>query len=488
MLKRIVKQVLIRAVHARNESTRRRLGLADATLPPQTWGFDVGPSGHLTVDGCDAVEMAERFGTPLHIVSQSQLEKTYRRFLGSFAAHYPHVEIGYSYKTNPLPGVLRALHDIGALAEVISHFELWLAQVLGVPPERTIFNGPAKTPAALELAVSSGIRLINFDNLDEIETTARLAEAYGRTQEVGVRLVTSVGWSSQFGLSVAQGDAREAFARIARYPRLVPSALHIHLGTGIKSIATYAQAVREVLDFAAMLLREMGIRMKWLDLGGGFGVPTVRAYSEWDQRLTATGYPPAPIDVAAAPTLEAYGREIGGLVRSYYPSDRDLPTLIFEPGRAITSSAQLLLMHVLAVKSPVSGAPRVILDGGRHSAYPTGYEHHELLPASKMRAPFVGPYNFYGPLCHPGDVFHLWKRFPELGVGDVVALMDSGAYFIPNQMNFSNPRAAAVMADRGEAHVIRAHESFADVVRLDLGLPAARGQPIEGTASRRATA
>jgi diaminopimelate decarboxylase len=110
---------------------------------------------------------------------------------------------------------------------------------------------------------------------------------------------------------------------------------------------------------------------------------------------------------------------------------------------------------------------RAILDGGKNCTLPTGYEYHEVLPASRMLEPLAGPITFHGPLCHPGDVLFVQKPFPQLAAGDLVSVMDAGAYFVPNQMNFSNPRPAAVMVKEGKAVMIRRRESFEDIVRLD---------------------
>ena len=129
--KRFVKNILINAVHARNERERRRLRQEDG-IPPAAWGASVNDAGHLTVDGVDLAGLADEYGTPLHVVSHSRLLADYAHFERSFKSFYPNISIGYSYKTNPLPGVVKALHDAGALAEVISHFELWLAIELGV--------------------------------------------------------------------------------------------------------------------------------------------------------------------------------------------------------------------------------------------------------------------------------------------------------------------------------------------------------------------
>jgi diaminopimelate decarboxylase len=192
----------------------------------------------------------------------------------------------------------------------------------------------------------------------------------------------------------------------------------------------------------------------------------VRPYEVWDARLMQNNLPPGPVDTSAAPRIEEYARRISTLVREFY-APADLPTIAFEPGRAITSGAQSLLLQVLALKHENDGMTRAILDGGKNYALPTGYEYHEILPTSRMREPLAAPVTFHGPLCHPGDVLCVQKPFPRLAVGDLVSVMDAGAYFVPNQMNFSNPRPSAVMVKDGRAALIRQRETFDDIVRLD---------------------
>src|SRR6185369_12390170 len=113
-------------------------------LDPQLWDLSVDGAGYLWWEGCRLEELAAEYGTPLHVVNRARLEANWHHFHDAFAARYPRVKVAYSYKTNPLPGVLQALHGFGADAEVISHFELWMALELGVPPQRIVFNGPAK--------------------------------------------------------------------------------------------------------------------------------------------------------------------------------------------------------------------------------------------------------------------------------------------------------------------------------------------------------
>jgi diaminopimelate decarboxylase len=460
---------VLHVLHRMDKSRRRDLYGEQGSIPLHHWRVSANDDGHLVIGGCDAVELARLYGTPLHVVDETSLEHTFTAFREAFLGRYPRMEIGSSYKTNPLPGVLTVLHRAGASAEVISHFELWLALRLGIPGERIIFNGPAKTDEALALAVSSKVKLINIDNLDEPHAIQKYAEACDCRQQVGVRVVPSVGWAGQFGLNIRSGAALTAFRHIGKFDRLIPCGMHMHLGTGIKSVDIYLTAVREVVEFAKTIERQLGIRMAFLDFGGGFGVPTVKPYSMNDVRLMANGFPSTVLDVTAHPPLAAFAGAVGDLVSRYYPpSEGEQPTIILEPGRALTSSAQTLLLRILAVKARDGANDAVITDGGKNIALPTSYERHELLAASKLGRPPAKTYDLYGPLCHPGDLLFRSLTLPALEPGDVLALMDAGAYFIPNQTNFSNPRPAAVMVRQGRVDLIRERESFEHVIARDL--------------------
>jgi len=463
MLRKAAKSAVLTALNAYDKRSGE-----PQPQPPSSWDMTVSSEGHLSWEGHSLVELAERYGTPLYVISRARLERDYREFLSAFTSLYPKVEIGCSYKTNPLPGVIKVMHEIGASAEVISHFELWLALRLGMSGEQIIMNGPAKTDKALDLAVSNGVRLINVDNLDEVETIDRLAAKYGRKQEVGVRVVTSVGWSAQFGLRISSGHAMEAFKRMKAANHLIPCALHAHLGTGIHDANVYFTAVEEMLAFARTLRDELGITMRYLDFGGGFGVPTVRPLSLRDRKLIDNGFQVNPPREGQAPTTAQYAKGIIERFSQYYDvTSADSPQIVFEPGRAMTSRAQCLLLSVLALKGGDRLSEFVILDGGKNITMPLGYEYHEAFVANRMQEDALQRYSMFGPLCHPGDILFKNRDFPKLHRADVLAIMDAGAYFVPNQMNFSNPRPAAVMVSGADVDVVRERESFEDIVRLD---------------------
>jgi diaminopimelate decarboxylase len=280
--------------------------------------------------------------------------------------------------------------------------------------------------------------------------------------------VTSVGWSAQFGLPIRGGAARAAFESLRGYQHIEPVGLHLHLGTGIKDVSSYLRAITEILDFADELKADLGIQISFFDLGGGFGIPTVGTLSATDRRLIAAGYPSSPIDVSLTPRIEEFADPISNLfVRRFGPADESSPLLFFEPGRVLTGNAQVLLLSVLAIKPGPNGRQNIILDGGRNVAFPPNYEYHEVFPVAGYNRPVDQMCSFFGPLCHPGDVLFQNRPMPSLRVGDVIAMMDAGAYFIPNQMNFSNPRAAAVIVRDDVAKLSRARERFEDIVALD---------------------
>lgn len=460
-IKKLVARRLIRADNAR----RMHIPGGHGGLPPELWGLEAGAGGKLRMQGHCLADLANEFDTPVHLIDLQWLRKSHDAFIRAFRSQIPTAALATSYKTNPVPIVLQTLHGLGTYAEVISEFELWLAGRLGLDGDRIIVNGPGKTPSMLARAVDVSARIINIDGRGEIAAIAREAQRVGRPQRVGVRIVTSVGWSSQFGLGIATGDALRAFQDIRQDPWLIANGLHLHIGTGLKSVESYLTAIRELVAFAGDLKRLLDIDLGIIDLGGGFGVPTVRGTDSWDDRMVALGYPAREALPGDCPRAGDYAERIAKLLASL-PGQKEPPVIVFEPGRAITSSAQTLLLRVVAVKE-TGAARQLILDGGKNIAMPLGWETHKIFPVEQLDRPFGIRTDLFGPLCHPGDVIARHLALPKLAVGDVLAIMDAGAYFIPNQMNFSNPRPAIIALDNGATTVARRRESFEDIVRLD---------------------
>ena len=452
-------------------SVREKYIADDVTLSPGLWDITCGTEGQMMLNGVDCLQLAEQYGTPLYVVDRDRLQRNYRDFEESFRKIYPHVEIAYSYKTNPLPGALMALHEFGAYAEVVSGFELWLALRLGVDPDKIIYNGPGKTEDDLAMAVSRNINLINIDGAPEMDIIDRLAAKHRHRQHVGVRVVTATGWKSKFGFRIETGAAFEAYRYLKGLKNVVPCGMHVHLASGMGNVDHYAWAAREMLQLARHLKSSLDIDIRYFDLGGGYStIPSVRGYTPLEQTLMNVNIPVQEANLRRCPSPADYSEAIIHVFNKYYPPDSPVepPTIILEPGRAITSTAQLLLLKVLDLKLPQNGITDVILDGGRNVAAPAEWECHAILHASRVMSSADGFYQVFGPTCTPYDFLYKIKRLPFLKRGDILALMDAGAYFIPTQANFSFPRAAAIMVGDGKHWLIREREDYKDIVGKDI--------------------
>jgi tryptophan synthase beta subunit len=195
----------------------------------------------------------------LHLVHAARLRDNARRFQAAPDGQARECEIFYSYKTNPVPGVLRELHRAGLGAEVISHYELWLARRLGVPAERIVYNGPAKSRESVREAIASGIALLNVNHREEIAVVAGLAAELGGKPRIGIRVTVAEGWSGQFGVPVAGGHALAAYGEAVRSPSLEVVGLHAHRGGMIRSAEELISFVDAVLAFTDQLEERLGI-------------------------------------------------------------------------------------------------------------------------------------------------------------------------------------------------------------------------------------
>ncbi|MHB8876312.1 MAG: diaminopimelate decarboxylase family protein [Myxococcaceae bacterium] len=439
---------------------------ARVDLPPSLWGCSVSGAQHLTFDGVDLPSLLDRWGSPLQVVLSANLEQNVRAF-----ASAPGLEVFYSYKTNPVPGVLRQLHALGVGAEVISPFELWLARKLGVPPERTIYNGPAKSPESLSQAIGDGLLLINLNSREEVAIAARVARARGRRARVGLRVSTRLGWAAQFGLPIASGQAFAAFREALASPDLEVVGLHAHVGALIRSRAFHSAFLAEVLAFTDELRQRLGLELRILDLGGSLALPSVAAFDPVARRLNRAFLCdlPAP-DPADSLSICDFVQSLSGQVQQHYARRRLAPPRIFlEPGRSLTGNGQLLLCRVLAVKASVEPPTYAVLDAGINLAEAARSEFHQLFAAGKLGLPHDQPYRLVGPICSPGDVLYDGWRLPRLEPGDALAVMDSGAYFVPFETSFSFPRPAVVRLAAGREELLRRRETFEDMAARDAG-------------------
>ena len=436
-------------------------------LPPGRWGLSVGANGSLWAGAADLLAVADAHGTPVHLVRAALLDEAATSALAPHRAGAG-ADIFYSYKTNPVPAVLHRLHERGIGAEVISPFELWLAIELGLPGDRIIYNGPAKSADSIRQAIDHDVYLVNANSASEAALIARLAAERGRAVNLGIRVALAGMWGGQFGIAADSSHVDATVRDAVDHSFVAFRGLHFHRGLTIRDTATMQSFVADVLAFCDGLRARTGWHPAVLDLGGSLACPTVAPIPTRQFRLNrALGADLLAPDPAATMTIaEASARTARAVAEHFTALGLDVPSVVLEPGRALTSSTQLLLARVVDVKDDGSLA-HAVLDAGINVAEPVRGEFHQLFSVSAPGAPATTPYRLAGPICTPADVLYNNWRLPELTPGHVLAVMDTGAYFVPFSTTFSFPKPAIVMEEQGDVVLCRRTETFADVVALD---------------------
>lgn len=441
----------------------------------ENWGLE-NRQGILFIDKVSCLDLVRQFGTPLHVLQEKRLQANIRRFQKAFSGYAPGVHIFYSYKSNGIPGILKLLHGetkgekkewIGA--EVISPYELWLALKIGVPPHRIIYNGVNKSPESLETALQLKVR-VNADSWDELKLIEAKTKESGQIAEIGLRVSPKKGWNSHFGFSLHDNEAYQAVEFLSHSPHIVLKGLMCHLTTRATDAKLHEEACFDLLRFASEIKRGLGITIQSLDLGGGFGVPMVRGFSPLENLLYRLwNRPPRAPREGDSQSIERMAEYIIATLRRGCDQFRiPPPILCLEPGRIITSDAQILLLSILGIKRRGKDRLFTLTDGGRFNInYPLDHEYHTSFVANKLNNIPQRDYFVVGRLCSPGDWVFRQVRLPLLEAGDLLAIMDSGAYFTQFSTNFSYPRAAVVLVQDGHARVLRQRETFEYMIGMD---------------------
>lgn len=420
----------------------------------------VNEEGHLAIGECDLVELAKEFGTPLYIFDEATLRNACRECRREFEARYLDTLVIYACKAFICRALAKIFKEEGLGLDVVSGGEIYLASLVDFPREKVYFHGNNKTPEELSFALKWGTGRIVVDNFQELDLLKHLAGEAGVVQEILLRispgidphthefLATGVA-DSKFGIPFPQ--VKEAVGQAMEASSLKLIGFHAHLGSLIQDPSPYQEAIRVMLELAAEAKDDFGLKLKELNLGGGFAVQytrnkTVPQTSEYAEAITSS--------------LQDLVKELG----------LSFPRLIVEPGRATVGRAGVALYRVGSIKEIPGIRKYVSLDGGlgdnpRPALYGTKYD---ALPANKLGEgeEFI---TLAGKFCESGDVLIKDVGLPRLEPGDLVAVPVSGAYNLPLASNYNLcPRPAVVLVGEGRARLIRRRESYDDLVRLDL--------------------
>jgi len=421
----------------------------------------VNDSGHLIIGGCDTVELAAEFGTPLYVFDEFSLRCRCGEFKQEFGQRYANTTVIYACKAFINKALALIFKEEGLGLDVVSAGELSIARAGGFPLDRVYFHGNNKSAEELRLALQWGIGRIVVDNFHELAMLDQIAGEQGYTLDILLRLSPGVephthkyiitgAVDTKFGFPLASGD--EAVAQAMSMSNLNLVGLHFHIGSLIYDLEPYQQAIDIILGFAAEMKQKHGFELRELDIGGGFAIqyavdspaPPIAAYAE-----------------AIASKVTEKCRELG----------LGLPKLVIEPGRSIVGQAGVALYTVGAVKD-IPGVRRYVsVDGGMaDNICPALYgAKHEAVVANKMREGEKGVVTIAGKFCESGDVLIRDIALPPVLAGDIIAVADCGAYCLPQASNYNaSLKPAIVMVKGGKARLIRRRETLDDLTRCDL--------------------
>jgi diaminopimelate decarboxylase len=424
---------------------------------------EISSEGHLVIGGCDVVDLAEEFGTPLYLFDESTLRRKCREFKDEFTRRYPETMVIYASKSFLNRALALILKEERLGLDVVSGGELSIARSVDFPADRIYFHGNNKTPEEMNLALDLGVGRIVVDNFYELQLLSRLAGKKRINQSILLRLTpgvdphthehTTTGTiESKFGFPVATGQAEEAVSQALSASNLNLLGFHFHLGSPVSDIQPYELAMELVLGFARGINQRFGFDLREFDIGGGFAVPYTA-----DSRVPTT----AEYAGAIADRLNSLISELG-LSR---------PRLIVEPGRAIVAQAGVALYKVGAIKEIPGIKEYVCVDGGmsdniRPALYGAKYEAMVANKALKQAGKVV---TIAGKLCESGDILMKDASLAAARPGDIIAIPVCGAYSIPMASNYNAlPRPAIVMVKEGQARLVRRRETYQDLMSLDL--------------------
>lgn len=423
--------------------------------------------GHLEIDGCDVVDLAREYGTPLLIYEEKTIRDQCRRYVKAFKRCTDDFEIIYASKACPIVAIIQIVEEEGLSLDVASAGELHTGLRAGFPPERMFFHGNNKTRFELEYAVDHGVGTIVVDNMDEIDLLESVLSSRGKTQRVLLRVTPGIEAhthefiqtgqvDSKFGFGIAGGVAREAILRAVASPYLDVWGLHAHIGSQIFELEAFRAEIRVLAELIKEMSDAVGFKCRWLNAGGGLGV----RYTQEDT--------PA--------TIDAYAQiKCLGLRQEMERVGLPMPRIMVEPGRSIVAKAGVTVYTIGSVKRLPGVRTYVSVDGGMSdNIRPMLYgAEYEALIANKVEQEPDTLVRVVGKHCESSDVLVKEVKLPSPHPGDLLVIPTTGAYCYAMASNYNGSlRPAVLMVRDGQARVIVERETLDDLV--------ARQRPLRG--------
>lgn len=426
--------------------------------------LNVNNKGHLEIGGCDTIDLAKKYGTPLYVVDENEIRKNCRAFVKSIEDNYNgNGTVAYASKAFSCMEMYRICKQENMSIDTVSAGEIYTALKAGFPAERIYFHGNNKTLAEIEFALENNVGRIVVDNLTELETIEKAAEKRNITAKIMFRIKPGIDAhthsfirtgqiDSKFGLALENGEAMVGVKKALALNNVELCGLHCHIGSQIFDISPFELAAEVMMDFIAKIKEETGAEIKELNLGGGFGI-----------KYTGEDKP--------APYSDYMNRVAAVIKKKAKELSIELPFIIIEPGRSIAGAAGITLYTVGAVKEIENVRTYVSIDGGmtdnpRYILYQSTYE---ILCANKANEPKTEKITLAGKCCESGDLIQENAMIQKVVPGDTIAVLSTGAYNYSMASNYNRiGRPAVVMTNNSESRIIVNRESFEDLVRNDV--------------------
>lgn len=409
----------------------------------------INKQGNLEIGGYDVVELAKEFGTPLYVLDEETIRNRCQQYLRSFRKYYAHTDVIYACKALCTAAVQRIVTSEGLGLDVSSGGEIYTALKAGCDPKKIYFHGNNKSKDELKLALEAGIGRIVVDSLQELEDLDEVAKLSGKRPEILFRInpgieahtheyIKTGKVDSKFGIPLDQVEAAVKEAKKKKMISLL--GFHAHIGSQILDIKPF-------VDEVALLLKlTQNYDAQELNMGGGLGI----AYLSSDE----------------PPSLDSFARETAAVLK-----DKTAAKLIVEPGRSIIGKAGVTLYTIGAIKDIPGVRKYIFIDGGMSdNPRPILYQaRYDAKLANKPNRPTKEAVTVAGRFCESGDILIKDINLPEVEVGDILAVLGTGAYNYSMSSNYNRVgRPAMVLVGRGEATLILKRESYDDLITNDV--------------------
>ena len=420
--------------------------------------------GHLTIGGCDTVELAKEYGTPLYVLDETTIRNTIRSYVSSFKKFYDGNGMPlYASKALSCKELCRIAKEENIGLDVVSGGEIYTALQAGFPMEKVHFHGNNKTENEIRFALKSKVGKFVVDNLYELELLNKIAGEMNIKADISFRIKPGVDAhthnfirtgqiDSKFGFALETGEAFEAVKEALKLDNVCLKELHCHIGSQIFDIEPFVTAAEIMIDFMAKIKSELGAAISELNLGGGFGI----MYTSDDEPVPYENYMDK-VSVAVKAKCAEHGLPV--------------PFIYIEPGRSVVGEAGITLYTVGGKKEIPNVRTYVSIDGGmtdniRYALYQSAYT---IVNASKADKPADEIVTIAGKCCESGDLVQEHTKVADVQVGDILAVLSTGAYNYSMASNYNRiPRPAIVMVKDGKSRVIVKRESYEDIVRNDV--------------------